>query len=147
MRKGQGAMEYLMTYGWAILIVIIVGIVLWQSGVFGTTTGGISGFSGGIAVSDYSATSGSLSVYLQNVAGEPLRNINVSLVTIDGTASTASEVVTNLGVGSDATVTLSDSNICPTGATAFTAELNITYTTTVSGLTKVETGKISGQCS
>jgi uncharacterized protein (UPF0333 family) len=37
--KGQGAMEYLMTYGWAILVVIIVGIVLWQSGVFGTGSG------------------------------------------------------------------------------------------------------------
>ena len=33
--KGQGAMEYLMTYGWAILVVMIVGVVLWQLGVFG----------------------------------------------------------------------------------------------------------------
>jgi uncharacterized protein (UPF0333 family) len=32
--KGQGAMEYLMTYGWAILVVMIVGVVLWQLGVF-----------------------------------------------------------------------------------------------------------------
>jgi len=28
MRKGQGAMEYLMTYGWALLIIIIVVIGL-----------------------------------------------------------------------------------------------------------------------
>ncbi|MBD3261895.1 MAG: hypothetical protein GF334_09565 [Candidatus Altiarchaeales archaeon] len=34
-RKGQGAMEYLMTYGWAILVVMIVGIVMWQLGIFG----------------------------------------------------------------------------------------------------------------
>ena len=33
-RKGQGAMEYLMTYGWAILVVMIVGIVMWQLGIF-----------------------------------------------------------------------------------------------------------------
>jgi hypothetical protein len=31
--KGQGAMDYMMTYGWAILVVLIVGIVLWQLGV------------------------------------------------------------------------------------------------------------------
>ena len=34
--KGQGAMEYLMTYSWAILVVAIVGMVLWQIGVFDT---------------------------------------------------------------------------------------------------------------
>ena len=38
--KGQGAMEYLMTYGWAILVVMIVGVVLWQLGVFSPSAGG-----------------------------------------------------------------------------------------------------------
>jgi len=33
-KKGQGDMEYLMTYGWAILVVMIVGIVLWRLGIF-----------------------------------------------------------------------------------------------------------------
>ena len=33
-RKGQAAMEYLMTYGWAILAVVIVGGVLYYYGVF-----------------------------------------------------------------------------------------------------------------
>ena len=37
---GQGAMEYLMTYGWAILVVMIVGVVIWQLGVFSPGTGG-----------------------------------------------------------------------------------------------------------
>jgi len=32
--RGQGAMEYLMTYGWAILVVVIVGVALWYMGVF-----------------------------------------------------------------------------------------------------------------
>jgi len=45
-RKGQGAMEYLMTYGWAILVVMIVGIVMWQLGIFnmGGTTVTATGF-------------------------------------------------------------------------------------------------------
>ena len=34
MRKGQTAMEYLMTYGWAILIIMIVVAVLFYLGVF-----------------------------------------------------------------------------------------------------------------
>jgi len=33
-RKGQATLEYLATYGWAILILGVVGIVLWQMGVF-----------------------------------------------------------------------------------------------------------------
>ena len=32
-KKGQGAVEYLQTYGWAILVVIIIGIALWQLGI------------------------------------------------------------------------------------------------------------------
>jgi len=30
----QRAIEYLATYGWAVLVVIIVGVVLWQMGIF-----------------------------------------------------------------------------------------------------------------
>jgi hypothetical protein len=32
--RGQGAMEYLMTYGWAILVVMMVGAAMWRLGVF-----------------------------------------------------------------------------------------------------------------
>lgn len=32
-RRGQGGMEYLMSYGWAIAVVAIVGIGLWKMGV------------------------------------------------------------------------------------------------------------------
>lgn len=31
-------MEYIMTYGWAVLVVIIVGVVMWQMGIFGLDT-------------------------------------------------------------------------------------------------------------
>ena len=37
-RKAQAAMEYLMTYGWAILIVIIVAAALYALGVFNPAT-------------------------------------------------------------------------------------------------------------
>jgi len=30
--RAQGAMEYLMTYGWAIIVVIVVGLTLWRLG-------------------------------------------------------------------------------------------------------------------
>ncbi len=40
--KGQGSFEYLMTYGWAILVVMIAGVALWQIGVFGSNPGMMS---------------------------------------------------------------------------------------------------------
>jgi hypothetical protein len=38
MKKAQSAMEYLMTYGWAILIVIIVAAALYMLGIFNPAT-------------------------------------------------------------------------------------------------------------
>lgn len=38
LKKAQSAMEYLMTYGWAILIVIVVVSALYAMGVFTPTT-------------------------------------------------------------------------------------------------------------
>lgn len=35
-KKGQAAMEYLMTYGWAILIIVVVVAALYAMGVFRT---------------------------------------------------------------------------------------------------------------
>ena len=37
--RGQGAFEYLMSYGWAVLIVIVLGVVLWNLGVFNPSQG------------------------------------------------------------------------------------------------------------
>src|SRR3989344_8345070 len=44
-RKGQGALEYLMTYGWALLIIVVVGAALFALGVFSPQTReGCTGF-------------------------------------------------------------------------------------------------------
>jgi len=40
--KAQSAMEYLMTYGWAILIVIVVVAALYSMGVFSGGGGGVA---------------------------------------------------------------------------------------------------------
>jgi hypothetical protein len=69
--KGQSAMEYLMTYGWAILIVIIVAAALYALGVFNpaTFTGRTAtGFTQLGAPSDWdlAATSGTFKLKLSN---------------------------------------------------------------------------------
>lgn len=42
-RRAQAAMEYLTTYGWAVLVVMIVGIILWELGIL--SPGGQSAYS------------------------------------------------------------------------------------------------------
>ncbi|MCX6816022.1 MAG: hypothetical protein NT120_04190 [Candidatus Aenigmarchaeota archaeon] len=38
MKKGQGALEYLMTYGWALLVIVVVGAALYALGVLNPST-------------------------------------------------------------------------------------------------------------
>jgi len=40
MKKGQAALEYLMTYGWAVLIIGIVAAVLYATGILNPETWG-----------------------------------------------------------------------------------------------------------
>jgi len=40
--KAQSSMEYLMTYGWAVLVVLVVGVILWEVGIFDTSPKGAS---------------------------------------------------------------------------------------------------------
>jgi len=35
MNKAQTTMEYVMTYGWAVVIILVVLAVLWYYGIFG----------------------------------------------------------------------------------------------------------------
>ncbi len=61
MKKGQAAMEYLMTYGWAILIVIAVVAALYAMGVFRLPSGGLGkcspcfGSGAGLTYKDHNA--------------------------------------------------------------------------------------------
>ncbi len=84
--KGQISMEYVMTYGWMILIVMIVGIVLWQMGAFTppSASRGCRGFSQ-ITVLDWKASSANdaLQLTLTNEAGTKLRLDDV-MGSIDG---------------------------------------------------------------
>ena len=90
MRKGQSAMEYLMTYGWAILIIVVVGAVLFAYGVFspaglvpksGCTSGNLF-----IEAADWTySTNGQFQFAAQNRVGQAIAVTNVSVT--DGTST------------------------------------------------------------
>lgn len=84
MKKGQSAMEYLMTYGWAILIVIIAGGVIWYYASGATASAGATktGFSNVDVDSPWSlSAAGTLTFKAVNKIG---KDINITAVYFDG---------------------------------------------------------------
>ena len=117
-KKGQAAMEYLMTYGWAILIIIVVVGALFAMGVFkGGTTVGCSPCFGYFAYVDYA--DGTLLV-----RNGP-REVNITVTNSTGGTLSTSPVCdagTPCGPGTDITIS---------GVSTITDEvITITYTDT-----------------
>jgi uncharacterized protein (UPF0333 family) len=148
--KGQGAMEYLMTYGWAILVVIIVGIVLWQSGVFGTGSGGVSGFDK-IRVRDYTASvaAKSIQVKYENAAGQTIQKVNVSYTYTSLTNTSANwtgAAGNNWAPGKEYTdLTYTGGSLCGTTGAGYALDVSVTYTSEAS-ISHTEAGTIRGKC-
>ena len=143
-------MEYLMTYGWAILVVIIVGIVLWQSGVFGTGSGGISGFDK-VRVRDYSFadTTDSLTVKFENAAGQTMKNVWV-VVANNGASfynmSTSTSVnVSNWAPGKEYALNNTNTTVCTSVGSGYSLDFQINYTSEAN-IPHTETGTIRGKC-
>lgn len=125
--KLQSAMEYLMTYGWALLIISIVIVALVSIGVFngsplGTTCIASPGFT--CAVQTFSQASGNLTVTIGQDSGTPWTTANVVFINASQessvqstglttamltpqTAGPSNNIVSGLPSGTTTTVTLS----------------------------------------
>ncbi len=143
-KKGQGAMEYLMTYGWAILVVMIVGVVLWQLGIFnlgGTVSRTLTGF-GAVKPAEWALTGAALgdSIILVNGAGT---TINVTGVVFDPTS--CGNVVTSsiVAIGDLYQITPACSG---TVSATYRLKMTISYTQQIGTVTQSHTsvGTISG---
>ena len=161
-RKGQAAMEYLMTYGWAILIVIIVAAALYALGVFNpaTWTGSrATGFANigapasGAWKLDASAGSNQMVVVLKNnlpsrIQIDPTQvSVRVgSTDCIDPGVKGNQSAAQTVGIGENFNITAN----CGTqsSGSAFTANVEITYDNLDTGITGLkESGTITGTVS
>jgi len=91
--RAQTAIEFLMTYGWAILVIVVVGIALASLGFFSPGFWGgskrITGFSDvGVEDFKYTTASDNLTVILWNRYGKPITLDNAWL-TIGGVTYSA----------------------------------------------------------
>ncbi len=112
-KKGQGAMEYLMTYGWAILVVMIVGVVLWQLGIFNppasttvTKFVKIRPLNPGQIEQKADANADGLSVVFVNLAGDTvhIKNIDVNYTSPPGDCTPSGSGTVTLPDGTSRTI-------------------------------------------
>ena len=90
--KSQSALEYMMTYGWAILIIVVVAAVLYSMGIFNPSSSlsiTITGFSG-FSVQALCAPGGVLVMSLGNELGQTV-NVTGINSTIDGVSTSNNE--------------------------------------------------------
>ena len=106
--KGQTAMEYLMTYGWAILIIVVIGALLYSSGILNPQLTAATGFSKVIPGQFDVNAAGNLKVQIKNIAGEEINITNVytkagsnsqSTVLASGKTSPFLTITSGLGTG------------------------------------------------
>ena len=121
--KSQAALEFIMTYGWAILVVLVAIAALAYFGVLNPDK-----FlprkcllQAGIACTDFKITSSSLVMYIQNSLG---RDINIDAVKANGCTALG-----NLGtVANGGTFTITFNNTCSNIGAKYNGQVNLTLT-------------------
>ena len=150
MKKAQSAMEYLMTYGWAILIVIIVAAALYMLGVFDpstytqSTAVGFQGFqvpTGGWQFND----SGYITIKMRNMQGANINITNVSATYQANTHFNDNYVVMN---ANEETTFIISGFGSQTSGSPYSVDVKVTYTNLDTQLSDFKSsGTISGTVS
>ena len=144
MKKAQSALEYLLTYGWAILIIIIVAAALYAMGVFnpaawsGKRVTGLTYFQ----VIDWKyTTGGNLSMVLGNKYG---KTANVTRITAN-CAGTTKNVTPNivLAPNKDTTQVITALPALSAGG-AVNCDVSINFRDTQTQFTHTDFGTLSG---
>ena len=162
--KGQSAMEYLMTYGWAILIVIIVAAALYALGIFNpaTYTGRIpTGFTTLGTPTDWDvASDGSFRIILNNrlATQVTIYNITATLGSVSDTYNTLNctgdDNYLTIAPGGSIDPTVVCTNVLnpydidlgtPTAGTTYTVDVILDYNS--GGIDHAEEGKVTGTVS
>lgn len=153
LKKGQSALEYLLTYGWAILIVIIVGASLYALGVFnpGTFTGKrVTGFTQFQIVDHKLDTDSNLTIVFGNRLGKTITLGNVSAEYKQATCTSDELDGDTLGPNTQKTIVLTcgGSGAWNTGSleqrSSYSVMVDFEFLDPDSGLDHVDTGTLFG---
>lgn len=146
MKRGQSALEYLVTYGWAILAIVIIAGVLWYFGIFNPAK-----FSGEKQCGGYSAficqdfkvnTSGWLQIVLNNKVGGQITGVNITTGSLGGWSCSP----TTVGANANTTCNTRLAALGQTSGDSFDqATITLTYTDARSGIAHTDAGFVKGK--
>ena len=152
-KRSQSALEYMMTYGWAILIIVIVAVILYSMGIFNPSSSisaTVTGFSGLGSVTAQCTANGVLRISVGDSTGNL---INITGITAKDPAITKisnfkpnSTVDPNPLIRSGSSYIFSVPNICPSAGTHYAITVTVNYTEPGQPLPGpyISTGSISG---
>ncbi len=126
-KHSQSALEYMMTYGWAILIIVIVAAGLYSLGIFSPTNSAstsITGFSGLGSVQAECIGNQGLSMQIGNGLGYPIQLLNIS-VTGSGTTSSL-QIQQTVSPNQYSQLYIPD--ICPSPSSRYSLSVTVFYT-------------------
>lgn len=152
-KKGQAAMEFLMTYGWAILAAVIVIGVLAAFGVFnpGAFIPNSCIISAPLGCNAGTADTAGIQLEVRNGAGE---SVDISNIEVVGCPDTTIGWVDSAGSGTidtvagtiypmpDQELTVFTLDACTPTAGKFQGDITVTYSKTGSALNLTSTGKL-----
>ncbi len=138
-KKSQAALEFIMTYGWAILVVLVAIGALAYFGVLSPDRflPNKCTLQAGIACIDNKATSTTVTARLTNALGYDISAITVAA----GGCGTSSSPAT-LSNGASATYAITCVSSLTSGS-KYSAQLNVSYTVTDTGITHSNVGQIT----
>jgi len=134
-KKGQAALEYLSTYGWLLIIIVIVAAALYALGIFNPATyqgKSCTGFSTGLTYVDHKyAVDRSFTMIMNNGVGKSITSVTMMNVTLsDGTSAQAAPTdASSWAPGAKKTLTLTTGPVAPATGSSYTATVILTYST------------------
>ena len=127
-KRSQSALEYMMTYGWAILIIVIVAAVLYSFGIFSPSSSisaTITGFSGLGSVDAVCLGGTSFTVSLGNSLGYPINITRINLTSSSSSSSNSPGV--QIPPGESRIITVPGQSLCTAGS-RYSVSAIIAYT-------------------
>ena len=146
-KRGQAALEFLMTYGWAILVVLIAIGALAYFGVLNPKRSlpDTCIIAPGFSCDDFIMnTDGTSTVIIRNGFGKTLNNVTVTLDSIAGACAGVGWNSTNWADGTQLNCKFTGLDTGVVGD-VFSAELVLQYIERGSTLTHKETGKFNAK--
>ena len=140
MKKGQAAMEFMMTYGWSILVALLTIGALVYFGVLNPAkwlpeSCNVQGF----YCVDFKVSTTKVELFMQNNIGDDISSISII---VDG-CGTGSNIPSWL-MGQEKLVAVTCNPNLISGA-KFKQAINVTYTTSISAITHKKVGEIIGK--